>query len=1017
VPDLRPRHEAALLLLVLAAVLALTFPEVVFGGRTLTTAVNNPSIYPTGFTTTPMERRNVADAGGSAWVDEPYHRITGRAFAEGEVPHWNPGSGCGAPFLANQLSAPFYPLNVLLHVLPGSIGEDVFLLARLLVAGWFTWLFLRLFEVSRPAALVGAAGFMLSGPLILHVNILNTNADVLHPAMLYAIERFVRRGQCTLVVLVTAAALLSGMPEPGFFVVLLGGLWLLFRAAGSGRFLPLVARHAFLSTAALCLSAPFLLPFAELLGRAAHFHDDGATGRIAWPLRTAILLLDPAFFRAGPSKLSLLDFPSAAATPYVGLALPFLALLALPGGGGPFARARLPLAGFALFYLLKAYGAPIVNEVGRLPILRLCLFPKFLLPPFAFALSALAAHGADALAARRVGARGAALAALAVLAPVALWTALYPPGRTIALWWSPDAHGGVLWPAGLFAVLAGTLLLARRAVPPAWAALALVLIELIVYVPRSRPPRLEPPSDAPYLEAIRRDGGGVPGQGRVFGAGGVLLPNWGAALGLEDVRWLDAVSVAHYHDFVRALVTPAVSKDKFMGVGRPFPDPLARWSRFLGVRWIASHEPLPGLAGRFLDEGLRFTDGRGGLAGEGGDGLRLTAPGEARLDLELPDRGTTLAFDEVRGALEIVERAPARPAVAHLEELREGGPRRVDLAAWRGQDVTLTFALGPGPHDDRAHDRIRLAGLRLGGEPPDLESAARGAEEAGTLVIAPDALEATPVAIVEVSVRVPAGSPELTFSAEPREPGLGDGVHLSVLVTAPRAGERLLWRNSSHPTTRRVPIEPGPRKVTLILRARDTAGAMTSVENLRLEPALLTLLHDAGPWVYRNEAALPRAQVVHRAEFAASDEAGLARLAEDDFDPAKTVLLHAEMVPGTISEMVPGTISSHARVTGHRRHEVVVEAESSAPGWLVLADTFYPGWRADVDGRPAEVLRANHAFRAVHLPAGRHEVRFRYVSVWFRVGLALAGVGALALAAAALIRRAGGRLAARKGQV
>jgi hypothetical protein len=394
------------------------------------------------------------------------------------------------------------------------------------------------------------------------------------------------------------------------------------------------------------------------------------------------------------------------------------------------------------------------------------------------------------------------------------------------------------------------------------------------------------------------------------------------------------------------------------------------------------------------------------------DGLRLAAPGEVRLDLELPDRETALAFDGVEGALEVLERAPARPAVAHLEELREGGPRRVDLAAWRGQDVTLAIALGPGPREDRAHDRIRVAALRLGGEPLDLGSAARAAEEAGTLEPGSDGFEATPVAFVEVAARVPADRPELTFRAEPREPGRGDGVHLSVLVTASRAGERALWSGSTG--AGRATLAPGPRKTTLVLRATGAAGSGVRVGRLRLDPASLTLLHDAGPWVYRNETALPRAQVVHRAEHAASDEAGLARLAAEDFDPAKTVLLYGEKGSGPFSaaEKGPDPFSSRARVTSHRRHEVVVEAEAAAPGWLVLADTFYPGWRATVDGRPAEIVRANHAFRSVRLPAGRHEVRFRYESAWFRWGLVLAGLGALALAAAAVARLAG-----RRGQV
>jgi len=60
------------------------------------------------------------------------------------------------------------------------------------------------------------------------------------------------------------------------------------------------------------------------------------------------------------------------------------------------------------------------------------------------------------------------------------------------------------------------------------------------------------------------------------------------------------------------------------------------------------------------------------------------------------------------------------------------------------------------------------------------------------------------------------------------------------------------------------------------------------------------------------------------------------------------------------------------------------------PGFLVLSDSHDPGWRARLDGEPVEILRANWAFRAVPVPAGRHVVELCYAPASFRRGVALA---------------------------
>jgi uncharacterized membrane protein YfhO len=74
---------------------------------------------------------------------------------------------------------------------------------------------------------------------------------------------------------------------------------------------------------------------------------------------------------------------------------------------------------------------------------------------------------------------------------------------------------------------------------------------------------------------------------------------------------------------------------------------------------------------------------------------------------------------------------------------------------------------------------------------------------------------------------------------------------------------------------------------------------------------------------------------------------------------------------------------------------VEIAATTGAPGLLILADQAFPGWEATVDDAPTPILTADHALRAVYLPAGSHTVRFTYAPLAFRAGAALA-LGALA---------------------
>jgi hypothetical protein len=70
-------------------------------------------------------------------------------------------------------------------------------------------------------------------------------------------------------------------------------------------------------------------------------------------------------------------------------------------------------------------------------------------------------------------------------------------------------------------------------------------------------------------------------------------------------------------------------------------------------------------------------------------------------------------------------------------------------------------------------------------------------------------------------------------------------------------------------------------------------------------------------------------------------------------------------------------------------NQVAIDYSSTVPAFMVLTDTFYPGWHATIDGQPTEMFRANYLFRAVHVPPGAHTVRFEYWPFSLVAGLLL----------------------------
>lgn len=129
-------------------------------------------------------------------------------------------------------------------------------------------------------------------------------------------------------------------------------------------------------------------------------------------------------------------------------------------------------------------------------------------------------------------------------------------------------------------------------------------------------------------------------------------------------------------------------------------------------------------------------------------------------------------------------------------------------------------------------------------------------------------------------------------------------------------------------------------------------------------------------------------------------------LVDPDLDPTHTVLIETAQEPTTCEPATRG----EAHLLIETANRLLIQVEAPTAGWLVVADTWYPGWEAQVDGEPAEILPADGVFRAVPVPAGAHQVTLVYQPVAFRIGallslLAWLTAGALAYRLWRVVRR------------
>jgi len=152
--------------------------------------------------------------------------------------------------------------------------------------------------------------------------------------------------------------------------------------------------------------------------------------------------------------------------------------------------------------------------------------------------------------------------------------------------------------------------------------------------------------------------------------------------------------------------------------------------------------------------------------------------------------------------------------------------------------------------------------------------------------------------------------------------------------------------------------------------------------------------------IYENTTALPRAFLVGGAQPVATAEDAWTAINTQGFDPRATAYLGAP-TDGTDTPPALNAGAPQGQVTTIRPDgdELRATVESDRDAILVFGEVAYPGWRATIDGAATPLYTADYLFRAVRVPAGRHEVRLTFTPPLWRIGWFIAGGSAIVVAA------------------
>ena len=887
----------------------------------------------------------------------PWGRFNREMFLSGYFPLWNPYSALGVPHLANPITDVLFPLKVLIYLLPFVPALDLLLLIRIFIAGFFTYLFTRSIGLDRAGSILAAVSFMFCGYFMRYLNMYFLNVDMCIPILLWAGSNLIEGKRSLGVLLLSVGVclcILGGNPGATFYALFFAGSWVLFKVflVGAIHELPLLNREAkrcsFLFGGALILgfllSAIQLLPFTEYFGRSWHFLHQTGTGYSHLNIKYIISFILPWWY--GDNSNSIID--TYALIPYVGI-IPFTLALFTLINVKRSNRYGVFFAGLTITLLGVVNGLPLFNLVGSLPIFDQLLNWKYPVPAISLSVAILAGMGLSLLRKgnflspvkkpRPLGGDGSPTNLIARKGSNATSELSYGVYASLSLAFLLIIGFGLVHLLGLFRITNERYLLFQSGSGLLWLALAAGFFAL-------------------YHQGWCRSS--------VFAALMVIIVWFGLWVDNRGNKPLyqEEFRQQQDHRFFKVL-----QEDRQT------------------FRFYASPEVfLPNLAMLYSLNDIRVGD-----------------------VLIVRNHFNFLAF------INKISERDLEEYLAKTGSQFKPGVIRSRFLDFLNLKYIVTFS---GLSSRQIVDEVLEKGeiITRDGRYVHPERFTIGLSKK-------ESLFEHPPAKIEVPLTVASEGASLRFALALNPscwlPEKGDGVGFAIDLTAEGKRERIFFRyidpkrnqqdRKWHPVEidldsyrgRQILLslitEPGPKGEN----SNDWAGwGDLRIDELK-EDKKYELISDQGEHgmkIYKNKDAFPRAFIVPEAEIVERHEEILKRMDSENFDPRKRVILEKQIPPpnpfppGSRPEELEGEreliiSSSRAEIVDYQANKVEIETRMDGEGFLVLSDTYYPGWKAYVDGKEERIYRADYLLRAISLSPGLHRVMFVFDPISFRMGL------------------------------